>query len=156
MIFFALTFFPLVAMLDYLSGRPHGQKWNYILPVVITGVGWAATSSWLSGILLGAAAGIWRDLPWRMFGGHLDPRTRREIRGLTLRLALPWTIATSVASPMLLLAPILAYRWAGKAHDYWAFGGTDAGWEAVEARRGAEFGAAFAISTIVHHFIFST
>ena len=151
-----LLFIPLFASLDRWCGG--GMGWNYkfrgrpiyyVLPLIP--VAWLI--DWHLGAILTAWC-VWREPAWKLFGGSLAPKGRKEILGTFYRhlLILPVALA-AWQSPTLIqvLIAILLIVWATVATSLaidnrtMADIGDDIN-DKVELTRGAAFGvAAFAI-----------
>jgi len=151
-----LTLIPIFAILDRWCGG--GMGWRstfrgrpiyYVLPLIP--VAWLI--DWrLSVILTGWC--VWREPAWKLFGGSLAPRGRKEILGTFYRhlLILPVGLAAWDASAIIqTLSAIHLIVWAMVAtllavtNRIYADEGSDIN-DIVELGRGAVFGlVAFAI-----------
>ena len=151
-----LTLIPLFAILDRWCGG--GMGWRstfrgrpiyYVLPLIP--VAWLI--DWRLGVILTAWC-VWREPAWKLFGGSLAPKGRKEILGTFYRhlLILPVALAT-LQSPTVIqiLIVIVLIVWAmiatklAMVNREYADKGSDIN-NIVELARGAVFGfVAFAI-----------
>ena len=141
------------AGLDGLSGRKGGQPFTFVMAFVIAGAVFVLTDSPLAGVLTAVCMVLWRDMPWKWFGGQINPKNNRQVIGLTIRHALPLLPLGFIAPLMFIVAPLFGLAFASYAKDYWDTPdeNADDGWATVEAVRGLALGGFFALSLLLYY-----